>query len=251
MKKFVKIGLIVAAVFFLGQTVLVYGLTDAEMLRLLDERFANGEISEKVYLQLKAKYSKVGAKEAQPTPTPVKEVQGNLLKNAGFELDADDDGMPDNWEKYQPQKADFGLDTEVFHSGKSSLCLSCKKLARVVGITQTAKVTGGKKYQFTCWLKGKDLASAFPATEKKANYVVLLLNYTWLDSNSQKIKSDSFEYLNVHIPKSAFKRLERWTLVKDKVRTAPANAVAVRMLIGMYRVDGTSWYDDVVLKKVE
>ena len=249
MKKFVKVGLIVAAVFFLGQTVLVYGLTDKEMLRLSDESFAKGEISEKVYNQLKAKYSKVGEKEAKPVA--VEEVPGNVFKNASFEIDTDDDGMPDDWEKHQPQKGYFGLDTEVFHSGKSSFSLSCEKLARMVGITQTATVTGGKKYQFTCWLKGKDLASAFPATEKTANYVVLLLQYTWLDSNSASISNESFEFINIWSPKTAFKRLQRWTLVKDKVRTAPANAVAVQMFIGMYRVDGTCWYDDVVLRELD
>ena len=240
MRKFMKVGLVVIAVFFLGQTVSVYALSNEEIIRSLDERFAKGEISEKVYLELKAQYGKVGEKEAKPTPTPVKEEPGNLLKNGSFELDADDDGMPDDWEKYQPQKAYFGLDTEVFHSGKSSFSLSCEKIPRVVGITQTVDVTAGKKYEASCWVKGEDLEVAFPGTE----YVFFLFEYQWLDSNSKTISSEYLEF-------NALKNLKDWVLVKDKVRTAPANAVKARMLIGMYRVNGTCWYDDVVVREVK
>ena len=178
--------------------------------------------------------------ETAVASTPELVGKRNLLKNAGLEVDGDDDGMPDNWEKYQPQKAYFGLDTEVFHSGKSSFCLSCEKLPRVVGITQTVDVTAGKKYEASCWVKGEDLEVAFPGTE----YVFFLFEYQWLDSNSKTISSEYLEF-------NALKNLKDWVLVKDKVRTAPANAVAAKMLLGMYRVNGTCWYDDVALTEVE
>jgi len=265
MKRLKNMSLVIAgvvAVFFLSQAVLVYGLADEEMLRMLAERLAKGEISEKIYLELKAQYGKAGAKEAKPVA--VKEVPGNLLKNASFELDADDDGMPDDWEKYQPQNADFGLDTEVFHSGKTSFWLSCEKLPRVVGITQTIKIGAGKKYHGSCWAKGEDLEVAFPGTE----YMFFLFEYQWLDSDSKVISeeflavSDFQKFFSKTDPKisdrrneylkfNALKNLKDWVLLKDKVRTAPTNAVAVKVLLGMYRVNGTCWYDDIVFTEVE
>jgi len=88
---------------FLGFVVMVgaslgvaYALTTEEKLNLLEEKFLKGEVSEKVYLELREKY-RGGEKPAEVAPQKAKEAV-NLVKNEGFEkVDPNNPAKPEDW----------------------------------------------------------------------------------------------------------------------------------------------------------
>ena len=76
----------------------VSALTNEEMIKLLDERFVKSEISEENYDRLRKKYGDTDAVPTKPAKAiRVKGITGNLIQNSGFELDADNNGIPDGW----------------------------------------------------------------------------------------------------------------------------------------------------------
>jgi len=153
------IGLVVAASCWLVPSK-VLALTDEEIIRALDERVATGEISEELYRKLRKKYAG-GESAPKPQAKPVKEVKGNLLKNFSMEEDNDGDMTPDNWQVTGVRYGDFvitDLDSQVRHGGDKSIRVQFyKSNSNSCKISQVIKVEPGKKYLFSCWLKGENL----------------------------------------------------------------------------------------------
>ena len=92
-----QIGRIVFSGLVLGVflvTTSVMGLNSKEKLDLLEARFLKGEVSEKVYLELREKCH--GGDVATVAQLVKAEVR-NLMQNSDFELDEDKNQIPDGW----------------------------------------------------------------------------------------------------------------------------------------------------------
>jgi len=72
----------------------VADLSNNQKLDLLEERFLKGEVSEKIYLELREKY----VVEKPPTVNKTARAKdGNFIQNADFQLDKDKNQIPDGW----------------------------------------------------------------------------------------------------------------------------------------------------------
>jgi hypothetical protein len=102
-----------------------------------------------------------------------------LLKNGGFELDADSNGAPDNWSL----NAKFTRSNEVAHSGS----FAGKFFAtdnRGATITQTVgNITAGTTYNFSGWTNIPATADAFTFT----------LQVRWLDAARAVLRTDTLK----------------------------------------------------------
>ena len=131
-----------------------WALTDEEILKRLDERFVSGEISEKAYYELKAKYE---GKEEKGTAEgkALEEIPGNLIKNSSFEEEAE--GKPSHWQIVKQESGiEIGSDNGMSHSGGKSLFLSfTQPTTGEVSQEFAIEIEGGKTYILSCWIKSE------------------------------------------------------------------------------------------------
>ena len=212
----------------------VLALTDAERLQLLEDRFLKGEISEKAYYELKAKYEG-GKKETKKgtgeSTLPVKEIPGNVIKNASFEIDSDENGIPDGWKKVAGGTTKMTLDNTTVHSGKLSAKIKSTQPDETSEWFQEVAVEGGKTYLFKCWYKsqevkgGHSLAFAFYYTPIHPKYKDWI---TWAGDI----------------------RTRDWTLYEKKIEV-PGGVTKVRVRLLNCGQMGTVWFDDVYFGPAE
>lgn len=88
---------------------------------------------------------------------------GNLIVNPGFEVDADQDLVPDTWNASVPLTV--GVSEEA-HSGKFSLAITGVggELAPLV-VQRGTPVLGGKSYKWSAWVKAPETAEFRVYTE--------------------------------------------------------------------------------------
>ena len=117
------INLITLVLVLLGISSLVYALTDQESLKLLQEKFLKGEISEATYLRLEKQFKSSIAGEAKTEPSTSPAMKGiNILKNGSFEQGAE---LPEGWRKWSSTMI-ARVDSTVAKEGKQSLCLNAR-----------------------------------------------------------------------------------------------------------------------------
>lgn len=110
---------------------------------------------------------------AQPAEVPGLLVPGNLIRNPGFEVDANADGMPDEW------AAQTSLTSELVesdkHEGKVALAITGEGPdAASLLVQRGLGVKGGQKYRLSAWVR-----SASPDAEFRI-YVEWVLGDKWL-----------------------------------------------------------------------
>jgi len=245
--------LAIVLIIFLGLSSLTFALTDEEILRKLDERFANGEISEKVYLKLQKKYGGGEGEVEQSTPKPeakpAEGMSGNLAKNWSMEEDSDEDMMPDNWKKfgyfgYKDSGLSIYLDSEVKHTGDKSVCFLFPSADHHGGICQVIKVQPGKKYLFSFWIKGENLkgkdnfamfAQCHPAEPDEKDMTMKRA------SQGTKVTSENFW----DKAKGSFD----WRRMVVKTKPLPQDAQYLSVFVSFYQGNPNSklWMDDVVV----
>ena len=239
------VGIVVGV--FLTQVTAIYALTDAEIVRHLDERFAKGEISEKVYLELKAKYSGGKTEQAGTKPVESTEISGNLVKNGGFE-EGPLDGFPEGWKISMMGDAKFSeggpsaryakkciwvAGKEEAHSGSQCLKIQNKDKPTVGGIKQYIPVEAGKTYLFRMWLKCEDIKGTADGEA--------IIYWVGFRDLAGKVVKGGFS-----VEERKMRGTKDWLQIA-RTCTAPDGAVEVYITIFAYAANGTAWVDDVSL----
>ncbi len=110
---------------------------------------------------------------ANPTAQADLTVPGNLLRNPGFEVDANGDGMPDEWGANTSLTSE--LVTNETHEGRYALAVtSDSPLFAPLLVQRSLPLVGDHKYRFTAWIK-----SPSPDAEFRF-YVEWVLGDKWL-----------------------------------------------------------------------
>ena len=215
-------------------------LGDEEAIKLLDEKFLRGEISEELYKKLSERYSG-GKKEGEKKEEVAVAFDSGLLKNGGFEGSANEEGVPEGWiivqrENCFPQrKRKISLDKEAKHSGDQSFKLEVLNWVYLHGgIAQRVKVKPGKRYLLTFWFRGEN------DFQGEGCFVI---RGDWFDSSGNRIgkatviggfKEAPFEWKRV---------------VLQTKGPAPGNADSLQVSFEVYlpKPGGIRWIDDVEL----
>lgn len=103
-----------------------------------------------------------------PTPVPVL----NILKNASFELDTNNDTIPDSW-RFNSKTSEDRRTNSTFIDGNYSVQISCSKNTnKVLKQTIEGNWASGTSFTFSGYSKGQNIA----AGSQKGDYRVIL-NY--------------------------------------------------------------------------
>ena len=153
--------------------------------------------------------------------------QENLVPNGSFEVDKNNDGIPDGW-VIQKRRGNptIILDKEVFHSGKQSV--KFEDIGADFGILYYSTLhidsLAGKKIDIRFWMK----------TENVGGKIVFYFNIN--DEGWKKVKQITLEGLE---------GTNDWTLVEKKGIEVPTAAAKVEIYIYASNVYGNCWIDDV------
>lgn len=155
----------------------------------------------------------------------------NLVLNPSFEVDANNNGIPDNWDVETPG-AIFALDNLIAHSGQKSSRFNMTPggTARLLQGDFPYQVQGGQQYMASYWVNVQGSGSSFVRTT---------LEIIFFDSNN-----DALESMIV----TADNQDGDWREISG-VTTIPATAVIGRLQIRVFSPSGsppaTIWIDDV------
>jgi len=213
-------------------------LSDEEAIKLLDEKFLRGEISEGVYKKLRERNGG-GKREGEKKQKAAVPSDSGLLKNGGFEGSADIEGLPEGWSTRWSNRpagsCKFSLDKEVKHSGGQSFKFEIFKWVYLHGgLAQTVKVKPGKRYTLTFWFKGENDFQGGGC---------FLIYSNWFDSSGNGIgKARAI---------GGFKEApSEWKQVVLQTKgPAPGNADSLQVSFQVYlpKPGGIRWIDDVEL----
>ncbi len=152
----------------------------------------------------------------------------NLLPNAGFETDADKDGLPDGWTREihvrEGAEGRISIDRQVVHSGKASLRIDHTSEKGWVR-SSVLRVPAEKNalYRFSAWLRGSGY------------FVLVVYEFTAAD-----------KYITHNV--AAGKPPKDWQEFSGTITTGPDAQFFKISLITNAR--GTVWFDDVKLELV-
>ena len=159
-----------------------------------------------------------------------------LLKNAGFE--AHDGNSPEAWSFDKPGAITF-VDNQIAHAGKSSLRIESPGIADPKNghgrLWQSVKVTPFRAFEFSGWLKTKDL------TDTKA----LQFYFEGVDGGQPLVYANREAGFG-----SRVKSTQDWT--KYTVRFNSASNTKLELFFGIWspHATGTLWFDDADLHEV-
>ena len=155
-----------------------------------------------------------------PTSTPTV-APPNLLANPGFELDADNNGKPDNW----TNTAYFTRSNDIARSGS----FAGKNFA-TADPTYTANqtiggLTAGTTYNFAGWVNIPPTGDTFSFT----------LDVRWRDAAGANIRTD--------VIKTYTTATNGWALATSSL-VAPANTASALVRMGVTSLNATIYVDD-------
>src|SRR5439155_1582420 len=156
------------AVTFNGTAATLSGVTDTQITTSVPSGASSGPISVS---------TSVGTATSTSNFTVTTPPTGNLLLNPGFELDANNDGKPDNW----TISSTFTRSNAVVHSGSyAGKFFATDNSNRTV--TQTFyNLTGGTMYTFSGWVN-------IPLT---SNAFTFELEVKWFNANNLSLRPKS------------------------------------------------------------
>jgi glucose/arabinose dehydrogenase len=144
----------------------------------------------------------------------------NLLKNAGFELDANGDGKPDNWTPAaQVSRSNAGV-----HGGSYAIRHTAQ-LEASYAVGQAVNVTAGRTYRFSGWVN-------IPSTTDTS--FTFAINIRWRDAANAIIKTS---------PVRSFTAPTGWANASANV-LAPTGAVSASVRMAVTSLTGTVYADD-------
>jgi len=235
MKTIVGIG--IALFMLIGYSLEALALSNEERVKMLDDKFIKGELSEETYKRLLQKYGGAAA-SSQPEAEAklVKEVTGNLVKNFSFEKLASD-GSAERWtiDHKHSNVVDIRVSTSVAHSGSNSMRFSSQKNYHSSEIAfQELPLQPGKKYKVVFRARGENLQSAPKADGMPC---VVTVHHKTPDGKEKNI------YIEPKIG-------NEWKQVA-KIVNIPGNALpGGRISLRLYNASGTLWIDDVVVEQL-
>ena len=235
MKTIVGIG--IALFMLIGYSLEALALTDEERVKMLDDKFIKGELSEETYKRLLQKYGAATTSSQPKAETKsAKEVTGNLVKNFSFET-LGSDGSAEGWtiEHKNSNVVDIMVSTSVAHSGNNSMRFSSQKNYHGGEIAfQELPLQPGKKYKVVFRARGENLQSKPKADGKPC---VVTIDHQAPDG---KLKSLYIE------PTTG----NEWKQVA-KIVSIPGDALpGGRVSLRLYNASGTLWIDDVVVEQL-
>jgi len=178
--------------------------------------------------QLPVDYKKI-AKEPIKTTTYIDTTSAssgtNLVKNPGFEIDANQDGIPDNWS--MPPGDTWVLDKDVKHSGSSSLKMSRKSRGHALAATFVS-VQPGITYELGMWLKSENLTGRGSSKGAAILY------------SGQEGK----HYFDLPMMSGT----KDWKKITTKVK---AKGNSLRIQVGIFDGSGSLWLDDISLQRTD
>ena len=163
----------------------------------------------------------------------------NLVKNSGFEEDADNDGAPDNWTRYvgdlvvseesreydsSKDKAVMVIDKEVAFEGSCSVKTQCAEKS-IVGLVQKMSVKGGATYLFSLRCKSEEL-------KKFGEGAAVQFIFD---------KGD-MQYIDLTILAGT---KENWVRAAKLIKPPEEATEMTLALYGLFNGAGTSWFDEV------
>ncbi|MBT3375014.1 MAG: hypothetical protein HN742_23805 [Lentisphaerae bacterium] len=160
---------------------------------------------------------------ADPLPPP----------NASFEVDADNDGIPDGWRwSVGAGEARVELDGSTRHSGERSVKLTgiSRDARAFLQAEEAVAVKPGKTYVFSCWAKTDGIATG--------NAVLGIGRYT------EEGKWDNWSY-TLRVPEST-----DWHHY-EQIFTMPLTTHRAAFRVWIERCEGTAWFDDVSWREYE
>jgi hypothetical protein len=164
---------------------------------------------------------------------PVLALPAAQLVNAGFDADADRDGLPDGWSRYVASfgHAETALDTQVKSAGTGSLRVEIADQTRCA-ISQYLSVSSGSAYTFSCRVRMTD-----PATTVAQVQIEWFAVVNW-PQQIRLVKSDT--------PSAAIGDAADWTEVAAaSTRPADADLALVAVIIGNGKTPaGKVWVDE-------
>ena len=163
--------------------------------------------------------------------------ESNLLKNPGFEIDKNKDGIPDDWIAHRQNKKEeieLSLSNDA-HSGKYCAYMKGEETCNHGGWVQTIHLLPNTTYILSTWLKMKNV--------KKLKVHVCYVGYISKlgKSYDQRLK----------VIKNADTGGE-WKCFEFKFTTPGEDVLKYRhyMFPGIFHNRGEVWIDDVSLRKI-
>lgn len=162
----------------------------------------------------------------------------DLVKNGGMEVDADGNGVPDDWVLAGPMpNAKVTLDPAVKHGGEKSVKYSDPVgLGNHFRLTQVVPVEPGKNYVCSLWLKGENVKALSDGGP-------IIVDATWFHSSQPDEKDKGTVAFSKELPSDVGSF--DWKKIVFLTKSAPADAKYLRLAIVMYQSSGSVWIDDV------
>ena len=148
----------------------------------------------------------------------------NLLKNPGFELDANSDGRPDNWSS----NSRFTRSDVLSYSGSSSGRHFATDNSGFTISQAVTGITGGKTYAFDSWTN-------IPATTDSFSYKIQI---RWLNSSGSTISTSTI--------KTYTAATVGWNEAKTNL-VAPGSAVKAQVRMVIKSLNAKIYADDFSL----
>ena len=230
--------LIVVGVVLLGFSSSVFALTNEEMLKLLDEKFLKGEISESIYLKLQKKYGGGEKEEKSPAKPQVKAKPStieNLMPNGGFEEgDPQMSPRPTGWisDHWSGDKATFQWERSLGHTGNCCVKIECAGYGRSAWTGSVSGLKPNTKYWLSVWVKSEDLKPLRDGTSSTVFF------------NFSPIPLQPRPYVHM----VSMNGSKDWTKITLEVTSPPkVERGVVNLLISG---NGAIWFDDVEVVEV-
>jgi carbohydrate binding protein with CBM4/9 domain len=163
---------------------------------------------------------------ADTTYTATYVARTNLLKNGGFESDANSDGKPDNWTPV----AQVWRSGAVVHGGAFAMRHGSQSNASYV-VAQTVNVTAGTTYRFSSW------TNIPPTADTSFTFAIQIL---WRDAANAVIKTSQVR---------SFTAPTGWTNASANL-VAPTGAATGSVRMAVTSLTGTVYADDFTLSRV-
>ncbi len=160
-----------------------------------------------------------------PTPTSTPAVQQNLLKNPGFEMDANSDSRPDEWSS----NSHATRSNVLFYAGNYSILHSSTSSTSYITYQQVDNLVAGKQYLFT----GK---VNIPTGNTN---IKIKLSLRWFNDGGTMLKQDDV--------KTYTSKTSGWDSASKTV-TAPANTSYLHTRMEINNLASKAYMDEFSLK---
>ncbi|MCC7164284.1 MAG: right-handed parallel beta-helix repeat-containing protein [Anaerolineae bacterium] len=149
-------------------------------------------------------------------------LSSDLLSNPGFELDANSNGIPDNWGK----NAKFKRTNKPHRGGQYAGNLSATDDKNAKGAQKIPNLSAGLTYGASCWVK-------IPKTLDTFTFKVQVI---WLDSLKKKIRTDD-------IGPTFTGKQKKWAQAAQDI-VAPPGTASAKFVLAATSLNATILVDD-------